>query len=154
MPQDHADNGSDERARLIGMNHIALEVGDIDAALEFWAKIFQFDLRSRSNNAAFIDMGDQFIALMKTDQPHRDEHRHFGLVVDDRSKVRELAKAAGAEVPESWALDIIDPWGNFIQVLEYRDIQYSKTEAVQRGMGMALEKTEKAEKELSEKGMA
>ena len=146
---------SDDRARLVGMNHIALEVGDIDQALDFWGKIFRFELRSRTDTMAFIDMGDQFIALMQSDTPHRDEHRHFGLVVDDRSKVRELARAAGAEVPESWALDIIDPWGNFIQVLEYRDIQFSKTDAVKAGMGMAeLDKSERAIKELAEKGMA
>lgn len=146
---------SDDRARLVGMNHIALEVGDIDQALDFWGKIFRFELRSRTDTMAFIDMGDQFIALMQSDIPHRDEHRHFGLVVDDRSKVRELARAAGAEVPESWALDFIDPWGNFIQVLEYRDIQFSKTDAVKAGMGMAdLDKTDRAIKELAEKGMA
>lgn len=146
---------SDDRARLVGMNHIALEVGDIDKALDFWGKIFRFELRSRTDTMAFIDMGDQFIALMQSDTPHRDEHRHFGLVVDDRSKVRDLARAAGAEVPESWALDIIDPWGNFIQVLEYRDIQFSKTDAVKAGMGMAeLDKSERAIKELAEKGMA
>ena len=146
---------SDDRARLVGMNHIALEVGDIDKALDFWGKIFRFELRSRTDTMAFIDMGDQFIALMQSDTPHRDEHRHSGLVVDDRSKVRDLARAAGAEVPESWALDIIDPWGNFIQVLEYRDIQFSKTDAVKAGMGMAeLDKSERAIKELAEKGMA
>lgn len=145
---------SDDRARLVGMNHIALEVSDIDQALEFWGKIFQFELRGRSDSAAFIDMGDQFIALMKSDEPHRDRERHFGLVVDDRSKVRDLARAAGAEVPESWALDIIDPWGNFIQVIEYRDIQFSKTDTVLKAMGLdGLEKTEKAKKELADKGM-
>ena len=146
---------SDDRARLVGMNHIALEVGDIDQALDFWGKIFRFELRSRTDTMAFIDMGDQFIALMQRDTPHRDEHPHFGLVVDDRSKVRDLARAAGAEVPESWALDIIDPWGNFIQVLEYRDIQFSKSDAVKAGMGMAeWDKSERAIKELAEKGMA
>ena len=146
---------SDDRARLVGMNHIALEVSDIDQALEFWGKIFQFELRGRSDGAAFIDMGDQFIALMKSDEPHRDRERHFGLVVDDRSKVRDLARAAGAEVPESWALDIIDPWGNFIQVIEYGDIQFSKTDTVLKAMGLdGLEKTEKAKKELADKGMA
>ena len=146
---------SDDRARLVGMNHIALEVSDIDQALEFWGKIFQFELRGRSDTAAFIDMGDQFIALMKSDEPHRDRERHFGLVVDDRSKVRDLARSAGAEVPESWALDIIDPWGNFIQVIEYRDIQFSKTDTVLKAMGLdGLEKTDKAKKELADKGMA
>lgn len=146
---------TDRRATLIGMNHVALEVGDIDAALEFWGRIFRFELRGKSENAAFIDMGDQFIALMKTDTPHRDEHRHFGVVVDDRSAVRELAREAGAEVPDSWAHDIIDPWGNFIQVIEYKDIQYSKTDAVLAGMGIqGLAKNDKALEELKKKGMA
>lgn len=145
----------DDRARLVGMNHVALEVGDIDQALAFWGKIFRFELRGKSDTAAFIDMGDQFIALMKSDTPHRDEHRHFGLVVDDRSKVRELARAAGAEVPESWALDIIDLWGNFIQVIEYRDVQFTKTGAVLNGMGLSdLDKSDNARKELADKGMA
>ena len=145
---------SDDRPNLIGINHVALEVGDIDEALEFWSKIFRFELRGRNDTHAFLDMGDQFVALMKSEELHRDADRHFGLVVDDRQKVRELARAAGAEVPESWALDIIDPWGNFIQVVEYRDIQFSKSEAVQRGMGVSLDKTEKAQKELADKGMA
>lgn len=144
---------ADERPRLVGINHVALEVGDIDAALDFWGKIFRFELRGRDDNHAFLDMGDQFIALARSDKPHRDEVRHFGLVVDDRSKVRDLARAAGAEVPESWALDIIDPWGNFIQVVEYRDLQFSKTDAVLDGMGLSLEKTEDARKQLADKGM-
>ena len=146
---------ADDRPRLVGMNHVAIEVGDIDEALAFWGSIFRFELRGRTDNAAFIDMGDQFIALMKADEPHRDRERHFGLVVDDRSKVRELARAAGAEVPESWALDIIDPWGNFIQVVEYGDIQFSKTQAVLDAMGLGgLEKSEEAKQELADKGMA
>lgn len=144
----------DPRPKLVGMNHVALEVGDIDAALDFWGAIFRFELRSRSDTAAFIDMGDQFIALMKADVPHRDAHRHFGLIVDDRSRVRELAKAAGAEILPSGRLDFLDPWGNFIQVIEYGDIQFSKTEAVLRGMGLeGLGKTAEARKELADKGM-
>ena len=146
---------ADDRPRIVGMNHVAIEVGDIEQALEFWGNIFRFEVRGRTDDAAFIDMGDQFVALMKVDEPHRDRARHFGLVVDDRSKVRDLAKAAGAEVPESWALDIIDPWGNFIQVVEYRDIQFSKTQAVLDGMGLdGLEKSDKAKQELADKGMA
>ena len=146
---------ADDRPRLVGMNHVAIEVGDIDEALDFWGSIFRFELRGRTDSAAFIDMGDQFIALMKADEPHRDRERHFGLVVDDRSRVRELARAAGAEVPESWALDIIDPWGNFIQVVEYGDIQFSKTRAVLDAMGLGdLEKSDKARGELADKGMA
>lgn len=143
----------DDRPRLVGINHIALEVGDIDEALDWWGKIFRFELRGRDENHAFLDMGDQFIALGLSQKPHLDEVRHFGLVVDDRSKVKELARAAGATVLESWAMDIIDPWGNFIQVVEYRDLQFSKTEAVMRGMGLDLEKTDDAKKQLADKGM-
>jgi catechol 2,3-dioxygenase-like lactoylglutathione lyase family enzyme len=143
---------------LVGINHVALEVGDIDAALAFWSAIFEFELRGRSEGAAFIDMGDQFVALMRSEAPRRpaarDEHRHFGLVVDDRSRVRELARAAGAEMIEGGFLDFRDPWGNFIQVVEYREIQFSKTDAVLRGMGLdRLGKSAEARKELADKGM-
>ena len=144
-----------DKPRLVGMNHVALEVGDIEAALAFWGAIFDIKLRSKGKNAAFIDMGDQFIALMTSDTPHRDEHRHFGLIVDDRSRIRELAEAAGAEILPTGRLDFLDPWGNFIQIIEYRDIQYSKTEGVLRGMGLSdLEKTDAAKQELADKGMA
>lgn len=145
---------AEQRPRLVGVNHVALEVGDIDAALAFWGAIFEFRLRGRSEGAAFIDMGDQFIALMRSQAAHRDEQRHFGLVVDDRTRVRELARAAGAEMLEGGFLDFRDPWGNFIQVVEYRDIQFSKTEAVLRGMGLqGLEKSAEAREELAGKGM-
>lgn len=143
-----------DKPRLVGMNHVALEVGDIDAALEFWGAIFDIKLRGKGKTAAFIDMGDQFIALMQSDTPHRDDHRHFGLIVDDRSRIRDLAEAAGAEILPSGRLDFLDPWGNFIQIIEYRDIQYSKTEGVLRGMGLSdLEKTDAAKQELADKGM-
>jgi len=145
---------TDTKPVLVGMNHIALEVGDIDAALEFWNAIFDIKLRARSDTMAFIDMGDQFIALMKTDTPHRDDHRHFGLIVDDREKVRAVAEAAGAEILPSGRLDMLDPWGNFIQLIDYKDVQYSKTDGVLSGMGLnRLEKTDVAKKELAEKGM-
>jgi catechol 2,3-dioxygenase-like lactoylglutathione lyase family enzyme len=147
-----------DKPRLVGINHVALEVGDIDAALAFWGAIFSFELRGRSQDAAFIDMGDQFLALMRSDTPQRpgarDEHRHFGLVVEDRAQVRDLARAAGAEMIEGGFLDFLDPWGNFIQVVEYGDIQFSKTDSVLRGMGLVtLGKTDAARKELADKGM-
>ncbi len=149
------NNMTDAKPRLVGMNHIALEVGDIDAALDFWGAIFDIRLRGRGDSMAFIDMGDQFIALAQTDTPHRDTHRHFGLVVDDRSTVKARAEAAGAEILPSRGLDFLDPWGNYIQVVEYGDIQFSKTGAVLDGMGLTgLAKTGAALKELSDKGMA
>ena len=140
--------------RLIGVNHVALEVGDIDAALAFYGKIFRFTLRGRGQAQAFIDMGDQFLALMETTMPHQDRVRHFGLVVDDRARVRELAQAAGARMVDGPFLDFLDPWGNRIEVIEYSNIQFTKAPHVLRGMGLDLEKNANAKKELAEKGMA
>ena len=139
--------------RLVGINHLALEVGDVDAALVFYGKFFQFMLRGKGRGQAFIDMGDQFIALMETKAPHRDNTRHFGLVVDDRSAVRKLAAAAGAKMLDGPFLDFLDPWGNRVEVVEYADIQFTKAPQVLRAMGLDLRKSKKALKELSEKGV-
>jgi catechol 2,3-dioxygenase-like lactoylglutathione lyase family enzyme len=140
--------------RLVGINHVALEVGDIEEALAFYGRIFRFTLRGRGDGQAFIDLGDQFLALMETKTPHQDRQRHFGLVVDDRAHVRELAQAAGARMVDGPFLDFIDPWGNRIEVVAYSDIQFSKAPHVLRGMQFDGEKSEKANKELAEKGMA
>jgi catechol 2,3-dioxygenase-like lactoylglutathione lyase family enzyme len=142
------------RPRLVGLNHIALEVGDVEAALAFYRKIFSFELRGHGKGQAFIDMGDQFIALMETDAPHTDQSRHFGLVVDNRSEVRELARAAGATLLEGDFLDFLDPWGNRIEVVEYRDVRFSKVPGVLQGMKLAhLEKSDEARKQLADKGL-
>ncbi|HKX09103.1 MAG TPA: VOC family protein [Stellaceae bacterium] len=142
------------RPKLVGVNHIALEVGDVDAALDFYGKIFEFKLRGRSKGQAFIDMGDQFIALMETKTPHEDKQRHFGVVVDDRSRVNELAEAAGARLVPGPFMDFLDPWGNRFEVIEYGKIQFTKAPHVLRGMNLALDKTKDAIRELAEKGMA
>lgn len=142
----------DEKPRLVGVNHIALEVGDIDEALEFYGRIFTFALRGRGDAAAFLDMGDQFIALMEGRQQEPDETRHFGLVVDDRSRVRALVEAAGAEMIDGPFMDFLDPWGNRVQVVEYRDLQFTKTDEVLRAMGLDLEKSRNAVEELRKKG--
>ena len=139
--------------RLIGINHVALEVGDIEEALAFYGKIFRFTLRGRGKGQAFIDMGDQFLALSETETPHQDRHRHFGLVVDDRAQVKALAQAAGATMVDGPFLDFLDPWGNRIEVIQYDNIQFTKAPNVQRGMGLALDKNANARKELAEKGM-
>jgi catechol 2,3-dioxygenase-like lactoylglutathione lyase family enzyme len=146
------------RPRIVGINHVALEVGDVKEALAFYRRIFKFELRggefeSPGSRPAFIDMGDQFIALMPGRTQKADDHRHFGLVVDDRSRVRELAKAAGAKMLDGSFLDFLDPWGNHIQVVEYRDLQFTKTDAVLRFMGLDLEKSEEAKAELRKKGI-
>jgi lactoylglutathione lyase len=142
------------RPKLVGMNHIALEVGDVEAALAFYGKIFEFKLRGRGKGQAFIDMGDQFIALMETKDRHEDDGRHFGVVVDDRSAVRELVKAAGGRLLPGPFLDFLDPWGNRVEVVDYADIQFTKAPHVLRGMGLDLGKNEGALRELTEKGMA
>lgn len=141
------------KPRLVGINHVALEVGDIDQALAFYGRIFDFELRGRGQGMAFIDMGDQFIALSTHRGRAADEQRHFGLVVDDRSRVRELAAAAGAELLPERSLDFLDPWGNRIQVVEYGDIQFTKSDAVLSAMGLELQKSETAREELRRKGV-
>jgi catechol 2,3-dioxygenase-like lactoylglutathione lyase family enzyme len=148
------------KPRLVGLNHIALEVGDVEEALSFYGAIFAFDLRGSHKDddgrltMAFLDMGDQFVALVRGRRQSPDENRHFGLVVDDRSGVRDLARAAGAKMLKGKFLDFMDPWGNRIEVVEYRDLQFTKSPAVLQGMGLDLDKSAEAEKELRDKGMA
>jgi lactoylglutathione lyase len=145
------------KPRLIGMNHIALEVGNVEAALDFYGRIFDFTLRGRGKGQAFIDMGDQFIALMQTAAPHQDHQRHVGIVVDDRTGIRALIEAAGGTLIDGPFLDFLDPWGNRIEVVGYADIQFTKAPQVLRGMGLGPEriaKTAKARAELADKGMA
>jgi lactoylglutathione lyase len=152
MTKDTASKTS--KPKLVGVNHIALEVGDVEAALAFYGKIFDFTLRGKGKGQAFIDMGDQFIALMETKAPHKDTGRHFGIVVDDRSAVKALAMDAGAELVDGPFMDFLDPWGNRFEVIDYRDIQFTKAPHILRGMGLSLEKTAKARRELADKGMA
>ena len=146
---------SAQKARAIGVNHVALEVGDIDEALAFYAKIFAFELRGKSADMAFIDLGDQFIALQKGRRQGPDDGRHFGLVVDDREAVRQALKAAGVAIVAGPFLDFLDPWGNRIEVVGYDNIQFSKAENVLAGMGLThLQKNAQARRELADKGMA
>jgi catechol 2,3-dioxygenase-like lactoylglutathione lyase family enzyme len=142
------------KPRLVGINHIALEVGDIEQALAFYGKIFDFTLRAKRPGNAFIELGDQFINLMQSGAGHRDARRHFGLVVDDRSHVRALVETAGGELLPGPFLDFLDPWGNRVEVVEYRDIQFTKAPHIMDAMGLDAAKSEKAQRELAEKGMA
>jgi lactoylglutathione lyase len=149
-----ASNPVAARPRLVGINHVALEVGDIDQALAFYGRLFEFSLRGRSESMAFIDMGDQFIALAAGRTQASDADRHFGLVVDDRAPLRAALEALGAEILPGRGLDFIDPWGNHIQVVEYRDIQFTKAPEVLAAMGLAeLGKSEDALQELARKGI-
>jgi catechol 2,3-dioxygenase-like lactoylglutathione lyase family enzyme len=148
---------SDSRKpRLVGINHVAIEVGDIDEALAWYGQIFDFTLRNRHERSAFIDMGDQFINMTRVADYRQEgvERRHIGFVVDDRSTVKARAEAAGAKMVEGPFLDFLDPWGNRIEVVEYANIQFTKAPNVQRGMGLKLAKNASATKELAEKGMA
>jgi catechol 2,3-dioxygenase-like lactoylglutathione lyase family enzyme len=146
----------DTKPRLVGINHVAIEVGDIDEALEWYGRIFDFKLRGKGERNAFIDMGDQFINLTRVPdyQQQGTERRHIGFVVDDRSRIIELAKAAGARFVEGQFLDFLDPWGNRLEIIEYSNIQFTKAPNVLRGMGLDLDKNANARKELADKGMA
>ena len=139
----------------MGINHLVLEVTDLEAALDFYGSVFEFELRGRVRGMAFIDMGDQFLVLAESRSPGPpDRERHFGLVVDDREAVRRRLEEVGAEVLRGRGLDFRDPWGNRVQVVEYGQIQFSKTESVLRGMGLeSLEKSERALGELRDKGL-
>jgi len=144
-------------ARLIGINHVALEVGSIEEALTFLESVFgPLELRGRLRTMAFVDLGDQFIALAETDiRAEGVEHRHVGLVVDDKEAVRTRLTELGIEVLPGRGLDFLDPWGNRVEVVDYRQIQFMKAPNVLAGMGIdGLEKTDEALAELREKGLA
>jgi catechol 2,3-dioxygenase-like lactoylglutathione lyase family enzyme len=141
------------KPRLVGINHVVLEVDDLEQGLDFYGRIFEFELRGRAGRMAFLDMGDQFLVLAAGRTQAPDGARHFGLVVDDRERVRELAEQAGAELLGGRGLDFRDPWGNHVQVVQYSDIQFSKTPAVLAGMGLDLDKSPDALGELREKGL-
>jgi catechol 2,3-dioxygenase-like lactoylglutathione lyase family enzyme len=144
------------KARLVGINHIALEVGDVDEALAWYGRIFDFELRGRAGRSmAFVDMGDQFLAFSAPRRGPADEDRHFGLVVDDREPVRRALEEAGAEIVPTRGLRFLDPWGNSVEVVQYDAIQFTKAESVLGGMGLGvLGKTPEALAELRDKGLA
>ncbi|MCZ6579146.1 MAG: VOC family protein [Gammaproteobacteria bacterium] len=144
-----------KKARAIGVNHVALEVGDIDEALEFYGGFLEFELRSRSDNAVFIDLGDQFINFSRGRRQAPDDDRHFGLVVDDRQLVADALERMGVELLPGPFMDFLDPWGNRIEIIDYTGIQFTKAPYVLKGMGLeGLGKTGEAIAELTEKGMA
>src|SRR4051812_19834834 len=141
--------------RLVGINHVALEVESVEDALAFYGRIFDLELRGRSAHMAFIDIGDQFIALSEDRTQPPDRHRHFGLVVDDKEATRRALTDAGVQIQPGRGLDFVDPWGNRVQVVDYRDVQFSKTPQILSGMGLEdLAKSQRAETELREKGLA
>jgi predicted enzyme related to lactoylglutathione lyase len=139
-------------ARAVGINHIALEVGSLDEALAFYGGLFDVELRGRSRGMAFLDMGDQFIALAEGRTQGPDASRHFGLVVDDRDAVLAAAREAGVQI--FGGNSFLDPWGNHVQIVEYGDVQFTKAPEILRGMGLELEKSESALAELRDKGLS
>ena len=142
-------------ARLIGINHVALEVGDVDEALALYGRLFSFELRGRAGRSAFIDIGDQFLALSEGRTQAPDAHRHFGLVVDDKEAVRAAAQREGLEISGGRGLRFRDPWGNQFEVVAYRDVQFERTPGVRRRLGIeGLEKSEAARGELRDRGLA
>ena len=143
------------KANFLGFNHVALEVGDIEAALEFYGRLFDLKLRGRGPKMAFVDAGDQFLALSEGRAQSPDKSQHIGMVVDDREALREALEQTDAEVLPGRGLDFLDPWGNHWQVVEYEDVQFTKTPEILRGMGFGgLGKSEKALEELRKKGLA
>ena len=142
-------------ARLVGFNHVALEVGDIEEALEFYGRLFEVKLRGRGAAMAFIDAGDQFIALSEGREQPRDQHRHVGMVVDDKRVVRRALKELDVEILPGRGLDFLDPWGNRWQVVEYSEVQFTKASHILQGMDLGyLKKSEDALEELRRKGLA
>ena len=141
-------------ARLVGINHVALEVGDIDEALAWYGQFFELELRGRGGGMAFIDMGDQFIALARDPTPHVDRERHFGLVVDDKAAVRTALEEAGVALTRAPNCSFRDPWGNHVQVVDYGEVQFTKAPEVLRAMELELQKTERARAELRAKGIS
>ena len=145
---------STTRPRLVGINHVALEVGELEAALALYGTIFELRGVEREPGMAFIDIGDQFIALTQGRSQPPDEGRHFGLVVDDKPATRAALEARGMEILRGPRLDFRDPWGNHVQIVDYRDIQFTKAPQVLRGMGLEhLYKRPAAIRQLQTKGL-
>ncbi len=140
--------------RAIGVNHIAFEVHDLDQSLAWYERFFSFELRGRRGSMAWIDLGDQFLALSEGGPETPDRSRHVGLVVDDKEALRAELLAAGEQVSRDGSLRVRDPSGNLLEIVDYRDVQFSKTPAVMRAMGIdGLEKTEAAREQLRAKGI-
>ncbi len=149
------DASTPRRARAVGINHVALEVGDIDAALEFYGAFLDFEVARRSDSAAFVYFGDQFINFAKGRRQGPDERRHFGIAVDDKDLARRRLEDLGVRFLDGRFMDFLDPWGNRVEITTYAKIQYTKADHVLRGMGLAhLRKTPDALAELRDKGMA
>lgn len=143
------------KAKAVGINHVALEVGDIAEAIDFYGRFIDFEIESQGENQAFIYFGDQFINFSRGRNQAPDEGRHFGIAVDDKALARESLEAMGVTFLDGRFLDFLDPWGNRVEIVTYVNIQFTKADHVLRGMGLPdLKKTESALEELRGKNMA
>jgi lactoylglutathione lyase len=141
-------------ARLVGINHVALEVGSVEEALALYGRLFAFDLRGHKAGLAFIDIGDQFVAVSEPRQQPADGDRHVGLVVDDVDAVRAAVRSEGLEILPGPGLAFLDPWGNHLQVVAYCDVQFDHTPGVKRQLGIeGLAKSDEARREIAERGL-
>lgn len=141
--------------RAIGVNHIAFEVHDLDQTLDWYERYFDLQLRGRRGGMAWIDLGDQFIALSEGAPESPDRSRHVGLVVDDKETLRSALIEAGEEVSAQGSLRVRDPSGNLLEIVDYREVRFAKTPAVMRALGLeGLEKSASAREELRAKGLA
>ena len=142
-------------SKLVGINHVALEVDSIDEALDFYGRFFELHLRGVAPGMAFIDMGDQFLALSEGRRQPADEDRHFGLVVDDKDAVRAAVEREGLRILPARGLDFLDPWGNRFEIVDYRDIQFERAPGVKRKLGIEeLEKRDSAKAEIRDRGLS
>ena len=127
----------------------------MDEALTFYGSLFELKLRGRVPGMAFVDMGDQFLALSEGRGQLPDAERHFGLVVDDKEAVRAAAARAGLEVSRGSSVRFRDPWGNQFEVVAYGDVQFERAPGVKRKLGIEdLEKSGAARREIRERGLA
>lgn len=138
--------------RLVGINHVALQVDDIEEAVAFYTDLFHSTEVSHIPGAAFLRMGDQFLALFQ--RGPRTEEPHFGLVVDDKEEARRTFEEAGVEILPGRFFDICDPSGNRVQIVQYDEVQFTKTDRILAGMDLELGKSERALEELRAKGLA
>ncbi len=149
-----SESGEGRRARAVGINHVALEVGDVEEALAFYARFLDFEVTERSEAGAVVYFGDQFLNFFRGRAQGPDRARHFGIAVDDKQLARRALQELGVELLEGPFLDFLDPWGNRVEITTYTDIQFTKAGHVLRGMGLGhLEKTEGALAELRARGL-
>ena len=143
------------KAHAVGINHVAIEVGDVAAAIEFYGRLFNFKVEEQNDEMAIVYFGDQFINFIRNADRKPDVMRHFGIAVDDKALVRSALETTGVKLLDSRFLDFLDPWGNRVEITTYTNIQFTKADHVLQGMGLGhLKKSDEAIAELRAKGLA